>query len=467
MATKAATETTPLKTKTVGQATFIQQSPAASEGSASDTKQLIEQDDGAVFKSSIASASFNYINSIIGSGVIGMAYALKEAGFGFGLILLLVVAVITDYSLVLMVRSGHLCGAFSYQGIMHAAFGRPGYILLSTLQFFYPFIAMVSYNIVVGDTVTKVLIRVFDMSHNSALTHRELVTLVATLLITLPLCLQRDVARLSRVSFMSLVFVGLILAAIIARAPYMEPLVPPVADGWRFAKGDVVQAVGIMAFAFMCHHNTFLIYHSMEDASQRRWDTVTHISVGVSALISFAFGAIGYATFTDWAQGDLLENYCWSDDLMNGARVLFSATILLTYPFECFVAREVLKNTVLCGRPDTTAMHVSISLLLVLVTLLLSMITDCLGIVLELNGILAAVPLAYLLPAMCYCKLEQGSLFSKKKFPALLTALFGAIVAIMGTTMLIINFETASECSHGVSMSYCRDLDNTTMVEPK
>lgn len=39
--------------------------------------------------------------------------------------------------------------------------------------------------------------------------------------------------------------------------------------------------------------------------------------------------------------GDLLENYCWDDDLMNFARVLFSVSILLTFPIECFVSREV------------------------------------------------------------------------------------------------------------------------------
>lgn len=85
--------------------------------------------------------------------------------------------------------------------------------------------AMVSYNIVVGDTVTKVLVRMTGVEPDSVLAHREFVTLIATLLVTLPLCLQRDVARLARVSFLSLVFVALILAAIIARAPYMEPLV--------------------------------------------------------------------------------------------------------------------------------------------------------------------------------------------------------------------------------------------------
>lgn len=59
--------------------------------------------------SSLPQASFNYINSIVGSGVIGIPYALHRAGFGLGLALLILVAYITDYSLILMV-SGCACG---------------------------------------------------------------------------------------------------------------------------------------------------------------------------------------------------------------------------------------------------------------------------------------------------------------------------------------------------------------------
>ena len=70
----------------------------------------------------------------------GIPYALHQAGFGLGLMLLVLVAVVTDYSLVLMVRSGHLSGAYSYQGLTEAAFGKVGFILLSFLQFIYPFI---------------------------------------------------------------------------------------------------------------------------------------------------------------------------------------------------------------------------------------------------------------------------------------------------------------------------------------
>lgn len=121
--------------------------------------------------------------------------------------------------------------------------------------------------------------------------------------------------------------------------------------------------------AFMCHHNTFLVYQSMRNASLERWEKVTHISIGFAWVVAALFGIAGYATFRAlsqgtshrklwimsfwvrilhiryrrvfWFSGDLLENYCWEDDLMNFSRVLFSISILLTFPIECFVSREV------------------------------------------------------------------------------------------------------------------------------
>jgi len=120
---------------------------------------------------------------------------------------------------------------------------------------------------------------------------------------------------------------------------------PNQKDSWRFANfPGIVPSVGIMAFAFMCHHNTFLIYGSIERATQQKWDVVTHWSLFTSFLIAAAFGIAGYATFTSYVQGDLMENYCWDDDLMNFARVMFSGTILLTFPIECFVTREVISQ---------------------------------------------------------------------------------------------------------------------------
>ncbi|XP_029679402.1 putative sodium-coupled neutral amino acid transporter 11 isoform X2 [Formica exsecta] len=445
----------------------------ASEESYDDMRRLVgeEEEESGKF-SSLPLASFNFINSIIGSGVIGIPYALHQAGFGLGIALLILVAALTDYSLILMVRSGHICGEMSYQGLMRASFGRAGFYILTGLQFFYPFIAMVSYNVVVGDTVTKVLIRVTGMNETSIFAHRQVVILLATLGITIPLCLYRNVARLAKISFLSLVCVGFILLAIFIRMDSMSAMVPSQNDSWRFANlPGVIPSVGIMAFAFMCHHNTFLIYGSIERATQQKWDVVTHWSLFTSFLIAATFGIVGYATFTSYVQGDLMENYCWDDDLMNFARVMFSGTILLTFPIECFVTREVLMTAIkgtdeLEGHeayvPNSDRKYLIITLTIVSAAYLISMLTDCLGVVLELNGILAAVPLAYILPGLCYLKLEEGPILSPKKLPALGLMTAGILAAISGLLLLIINSNSSGSCFHGKIMPYC--VNNTTMT---
>ena len=46
----------------------------------------------------------------------------------------------TDFSLVLLIKGGALSGTDTYQSLVNKTFGFPGYLLLSVLQFLYPFI---------------------------------------------------------------------------------------------------------------------------------------------------------------------------------------------------------------------------------------------------------------------------------------------------------------------------------------
>ncbi|XP_058465697.1 putative sodium-coupled neutral amino acid transporter 11 [Malaya genurostris] len=424
--------------------------------------------------SSLPQASFNYINSIVGSGVIGIPYALHRAGFGLGLFLLVLVAVITDYSLILMVRCGHLCGRFSYPGVMEAAYGKTGYYLLSLLQFMYPFLAMISYNVVVGDTLSKVLVRLVPSWGNSMGAVRFGVVLVVTVFVIIPLCLYKNVSRLAKASFLSLACVVIILIAVVYKLLSGDYyVVPDTPESWRLANGDVIPAVGIMAFAFMCHHNTFLVYHSMRDATLERWEKMTHFSVGCAWMVAVFFGIAGYCTFRALSQGDLLENYCWDDDLMNFSRVLFSVSILLTFPIECFVSREIVRtqikrfysSEVMEYDADKDPTHetgsdddqksMTTTLVIVFAAFIISPYTECLGPVLELNGLLAAIPLAYVLPGLAYIQLSPHSLFSQEKIPAAGLVLFGTVVTISGAALLMPNL--IGDCRTGIIMGYCRE----------
>lgn len=84
---------------------------------------------------------------------------------------------------------------------------------------------MVSYNVIVGDTVTKVIVRITGCEVDDLIARREFVVFVATLLITIPLCLYRDIAKLAKISFISLLCLAFIMFSVFVRVGPMKEIV--------------------------------------------------------------------------------------------------------------------------------------------------------------------------------------------------------------------------------------------------
>lgn len=321
---------------------------------------------------------------------------------------------------------------------------------------------MISYNITTGDTLSKVFQRIPGVGPGHLLAERHFVIVVVTLVFTLPLSLYRNIERLGKVSFLSMVLTLTVLIVVTIRAATLGPEIPPTENAWAFAKINAIQAVGVMSFAFICHHNSFLMYGSLQEPTLTNWSRVTHASVGSALIISAAFAVAGYATFTGYTQGDIFENYCRNDNLATFGRFCFGLSIITTFPLECFVTREVLSNVV-CNRTLSRAEHVAITLLIVAVCTAMSLAYNCLGVVLELNGALSATPLIFIIPSACYLKLSPGRWFhSENLIPVILIGL-GLFVMITGLTMTGLSQQ---ECSHGVEMFYCADSNVSSTLPP-
>ncbi|TRY93518.1 hypothetical protein DNTS_032371 [Danionella cerebrum] len=406
------------------------------------------KDQGTAGTSSVTSASFNFINSIIGSGIIGLPYSLSQAGLPMGLLLLILVACITDYSIILLIRGGNLSGTHSYQSLVHHTFGQMGYLVVSALQFLYPFIAMISYNIITGDTMTKVFARIQGVESGNILTERHFVIMMSTLLCTLPLSLYKNIAKLGKVSLLSMFLTFLILITVVVRAATLGPQIPASGGAWVFARWNGIQAVAVMSFAFVCHHNSFLIYGSLSDPTLSRWSLVTHVSVGSAMVISAVFAAAG----------DIFENYCRNDNLATFGRFCFGLSIITTFPLECFVTREVISHVFFQGELGSSA-HVIITVLIVSASTVISLSIDCLGIVLELNGVLSAVPLMFIFPAACFLKLSSGRWFQGGNLIPSLILSTGVCVMVIGLIMMML---FPQSCSHGAEMFYCSTLNSSS-----
>ncbi|KAI0900815.1 transmembrane amino acid transporter protein-domain-containing protein [Annulohypoxylon nitens] len=384
-------------------------------------------------KSGMRSAFMNMANSIIGAGIIGQPYAFRDAGLLAGIVLLIVLTIIVDWTIRLIVINSKLSGASSFQGTVEHCFGKTGLVAISIAQWAFAFGGMVAFGIIVGDSIPQVLRTVWpglpEMSVLWILADRRAVIVIFILGISYPLALYRDIAKLAKASTLALISMVIILITVVVqsvltpaerRGSFSTPLLT-INDG-------IFQAVGVISFAFVCQHNSLLIYGSLKTPTIDRFSKVTHYSTGISMLACLIMALAGFLTFGDKTLGNVLNNFPADNTMVTFARLCFGLNMLTTLPLEAFVCREVMLNYWFPNEPFNMNLHLIFSSALVVSAMTLSLLTCDLGVVFELVGATSACALAYILPPLCYIKLSSRSW---KTYVAMGVVAFGcAVMAI-------------------------------------
>ncbi|KNE66228.1 TIGR01456 family HAD hydrolase [Allomyces macrogynus ATCC 38327] len=216
-------------------------------------------------KSSVMGAALNFTNSIIGAGIIGLPYAFRQAGFFLGVALLIGLTVLVDWTVVLLVKAGKVSGKSSYQSLVDSVVGKRGSFLVAMFQFVFAFGAMCAYTVIVGDTLPTVLKALVPSIADAPLLSREWIMVLTTVFISFPLSMQRDMAALAKTSAVSMAAIVLIVSLIILRCLHLpESLLGDPNARFTWIGDSPIKAIGVISFAFVCHHNTFIIYGSLD-----------------------------------------------------------------------------------------------------------------------------------------------------------------------------------------------------------
>ena len=64
-----------------------------------------------------------------------------------------------------------------------------------------------------------------------------------------------------------------------------------------------------MSFAFVCQHNSFIIFNSLQSPTFGSWKTVAQRSMTTAFALCAAFGIAGYLSFRSTVDGDVLNNF--------------------------------------------------------------------------------------------------------------------------------------------------------------
>ena len=165
-----------------------------------------------------------------------------------------------------------------------------------------------------GDTIPHVIRSVFPNLKStpvlSVFGNRQFVIALCTICVSYPLSLYRDIHKLSRASGLALLGMIVIVTSVLIRAPQS----PAELKGdpelrLTIIQPGVFQAIGVISFAFVCHHNSLLIYGSMKTPTIDRFALVTHVSTLFSLLSCCVLAISAFWVFTNKTQGNILNNF--------------------------------------------------------------------------------------------------------------------------------------------------------------
>ncbi|KAF8629657.1 hypothetical protein AX17_005596 [Amanita inopinata Kibby_2008] len=380
----------------------------------------------------------NMANSILGAGIIGLPYAVSQAGFFAGLLLLIVLCGITDWTIRLIVINAKLSGRHSYIDIMDHCFGSSGRAAVSFFQFAFAFGGMCAFGIIIGDTIPHVIRSAFPtistLPFLRIFSNRQFIIALCTICVSYPLSLYRDIHKLSRASGLALVGMTIIVASVLFEGPHVPPeLRGDPSKRFSILAPGIFQAIGVISFAFVCHHNSLLIYGSLRTPTLDRFAKVTHISTFFSLVSCMTLAISAYMVFTDRTQGNILNNFPADDFVINVARFCFGLNMFTTLPLELFVCREVIEQYFFSHEAFNAQRHIFFTTTILFASMFVSLITCDLGVMLEITGGASATALAFIFPAICYVKLANNRQpwYSWAKLPAVVCATFGLIVMVI------------------------------------
>ncbi|KAF3689953.1 Sodium-coupled neutral amino acid transporter 3 [Channa argus] len=414
-------------------------------------------------KTSFGMSVFNLGNAIMGSGILGLAYAMANTGILLFLFLLTAVAALSSYSIHLLLKASGIVGIRAYEQLGYRAFGTPGKMAAGIAITLQNIGAMSSYLFIVKSELPLVIQAFLKADPNSDLWYLNgnyLVIMVSTSII-LPLALMKQLGYLGYTSGFSLSCMVFFLTAVIYKkfqipCPFEEFVANSTAahlnisnHGQEYNNGLVQEdhdshcfpsmltinsqtayTIPILAFAFVCHPEVLPIYTELRNPTKKKMQKVSNISILVMYCMYFLAALFGYLTFYDKVEPELLHTYNRIDPydtLILCVRVAVLTAVTLTVPIVLFPVRRAIQQMLFSTKSFSWLRHIAIAvILLTFINMLVIFAPNILNIF-GLIGATSAPCLIFIFPAVFYIRIVPKADEPMSSIPKILAVCFAAL----------------------------------------
>ncbi|XP_036617215.1 sodium-coupled neutral amino acid transporter 1 isoform X2 [Trichosurus vulpecula] len=305
---------------------------------------------------SLKMSIFNLSNSIMGSGILGLSFALANTGMILFLFLFILVSGLTSYSIYVLLSCAEMTGCLNFEEMGGKVYGKKGKYVIFGTTFVQNLGAMLSYLFIIKNElpcVIKVLIGKQDEFLAWYVDGRLLVVLV-TFVIIFPLCLMKHLGILGYTSGFSLSCMVFFLIVIIYEKFHIpcpmektatvsnatiEKMCTPKYFVLNFKS---VYALPTIAFAYVCHQAVLPVYRDLKDRSIKKMEIVSNASILSMCFMYLLTAYFGYLTFYGEVHSSLLHKYPDDDILIIIVRLSVMMAVTLTVPVLFLTSRESL-----------------------------------------------------------------------------------------------------------------------------
>ena len=433
-----------------------------SEGGQSYTRSTMIEEFIFQAKASIFSSSINIINANIGSGVLGLPFAVENSGWLMGILLFVVFAFMSTFAFQLLMSVGS-CYVFkdkvaSYAIVCNDIAPRLQ-ILIDLFVVFGYTLTCTTYLIIIGDYMPLVAQQLTNMDADSdnILNKRAFWIFAFLICLIIPTTMLKKLDHLRFSSMISvLCFIYIMFIAIVYA----------LVDGFDIEDDNVGQikmfptstfsffeSAPLYIFAYGGHPLAFILTNELENPTLKRINITLMNAFSFVTMVYAVVGLCGYFTFGDATKTNILLNYPNDATLIVIVRIGLSIAVAFSYPVLANPWKQSMASLVFRiekeGKDANDLVWYKYYLLvaiLVGLTVLIAMLTDDLGIVARLQGATAGTFLQIIAPGLIYiyyAKLGDGDLIDNamhdlKLKGAIFLIVFGCIMIPFGTTLVFL-----------------------------
>ncbi|XP_075923147.1 sodium-coupled neutral amino acid symporter 2-like isoform X2 [Petromyzon marinus] len=403
----------------------------------------------------------------MGSGILGLSYAMANTGIILFVVLLFAVTVMSCYSVHLLLETSHAAGTKSYEQLGFLAYKHVGKIATAAAIMVQNIGAMSSYLYIVKYEMPEVLKSLLNApveEHSTIVQYLlkgNVLVVIVGFLVILPLCSLRNIGLLGYTSGFSLACMVFFLIVIVIKKFQISCWVVTTANQtevYTFTYDTHVNetlggtcpislglfnfktayAIPILMFAFVAHPEILPIYKELKEPTQKKMQQVSNISMFAMLGMYLLTAIFGYLTFYGGVEAELLHTFVKLGGfsiVILLVRLAVLIAVILTVPVMLFPMRNSVEELFFHTKTFSWLRHIIIAVSFLVVDILLVIFVPSIREIFGFIGSSAGTLLIFVLPSLFYLKLATQSL--KERIGAIMFCVAGFLLMFASIGLII------------------------------